>query len=66
MSVSGLCELCQQHEVIDGCDRCGRLVCERHYDKSTGLCIDCLREVGGHSVDERERDRPDGTDTYRF
>jgi ribosomal protein S14 len=64
MSVSGLCELCTQNEVVDGCDRCGRLVCERHYDEKTGLCTDCLREVGGDPSDEGES-QPDGVDTYR-
>ncbi|WP_254544475.1 hypothetical protein [Halomarina pelagica] len=69
MSVSGLCELCQTNEVVDGCDRCGRLVCERHYDRSTGLCTDCLREVGDAPGGEGQPDRgqgPDGVDTYEF
>lgn len=62
MSVSGLCELCTLNEITDGCDRCGRLVCERHYDESTGLCTDCRTEIG---PSEKERRRPDGVDTYR-
>lgn len=62
MSVSGLCELCTQNEIADGCDRCGRLVCEQHYDEATGLCTDCLKEVGSPDEDTR---RPDGVDTYR-
>lgn len=63
MSVSGLCELCQQREIVDGCERCGRLVCERHHDEASGLCVPCLREVRGYSDDQ---ERPDGVDTYRF
>lgn len=62
MSVSGLCELCTQNEIVDGCDRCGRLVCERHYDEATGFCTDCLEEVDPTGEDRR---RPDGVDTYR-
>ena len=68
MSVTGLCELCSTNEVVDGCDRCGRLVCEVHYDEETGLCTDCLKESGGRprgGTDE-EPDRPDGVDTYQF
>lgn len=61
MSVSGLCELCTQNEIVDGCDRCGRLVCEHHYDETTGLCTDCLTEVEPADGDRR----PDGVDTYR-
>ena len=68
MSVSGLCELCSTNEVVDGCDRCGRLACEVHYDEETGLCTDCLQEVGGTPDDDIERrpDGPDGVDTYQF
>jgi hypothetical protein len=72
MSVSGLCQICEQREVVDGCDRCGRLVCERHFEESAGLCVECYAEVGGgrergDSDDKRGRDRgPDGVDTYRF
>jgi hypothetical protein len=68
MSVAGLCELCSADEVVDGCDRCGRLVCETHYDEETGLCTDCLREVGRRPDDDTEErpDHPDGVDTYQF
>ncbi|MFC5972728.1 hypothetical protein ACFPYI_15430 [Halomarina salina] len=68
MSVSGLCELCSTNEIVDGCDRCGRLACEVHYDRETGLCTDCLKESGGTPDDEPERqpDGPDGVDTYQF
>lgn len=68
MSVSGLCEECGTGEVTDACDRCGRLVCERHYDEETGLCTDCASETGGIPAPERQRepDVPDEGDTYRF
>ncbi|UPM42510.1 hypothetical protein [Halocatena salina] len=62
MSVSGLCELCTQNEIVDGCDRCGRLVCERHYDEASGFCTDCLTEVEPTDDDTRQ---PDDVDTYR-
>ncbi|MFD1514937.1 hypothetical protein [Halomarina rubra] len=68
MSVTGLCELCTTNEVVDGCDRCGRLVCETHYDEQTGLCTDCLKEAGGRPAGEEDvqPDGPDGVDTYQF
>ena len=68
MSVTGLCELCTTNEVVDGCDRCGRLVCETHYDEETGLCTDCLREAGGRPADDtgRPADEHDDVDTYQF
>lgn len=68
MSVQGVCEICEAKPVVDGCDRCGRLVCEDHYDASTGLCTQCLAAVGG-PPDDREptdRDRPDGVDEHQF
>jgi hypothetical protein len=67
MSVSSPCEICNRADVDHVCDRCGKLVCSRHFDDDLGLCIECATEVeeGG----DRERvpdDMPDGVDTYRF
>jgi hypothetical protein len=67
MSVSGLCEICESATVEDSCKRCGRLVCEKHYDRETGLCTDCLAELGGKPTGDGEtRDYPDGVDEYQF
>jgi hypothetical protein len=70
MSVSGLCQICEEREVVDGCDRCGRLVCERHFEESAGICAECYAEFGGGRGEERQPGRdgpgPDGVDTYRF
>lgn len=69
MSVSGLCEICQQPDVDHGCDSCGQLVCDRHWDEQLGICIECSRQFGGG---DRERqptnpeNMPDGVDTYEF
>ena len=65
MSVSGLCEICGNALVEDGCDRCGRLVCIDHHDESTGLCPECLAEFGQERSDDTGA-RPDGVDEYRF
>jgi hypothetical protein len=67
MSVTGLCEVCGQPDVDDVCDRCGQLVCDRHVNESTGICVECAGEVGRPTDPTRHGD-PDreGTDTYRF
>jgi hypothetical protein len=69
MSVSGLCEVCERHEVVDGCDRCGRLVCGEHFERRHGVCTECFAEVGGTTGGDRRgggRDRPDGVGEYRY
>ncbi len=71
MSVDSLCQLCESEPVEESCDRCGRLVCARHFDEPTGLCTFCLSELGGDSSEDDDRtgegdEYPDGVDEYRF
>lgn len=68
MSVSGLCEICEAATIEDQCDRCGRLVCEDHYDRETGLCTDCAAEARRPTDGEEkdDRDYPDGVGEYEF
>ena len=70
MSVSGLCEICQRPNVDHTCDRCGKLVCDRHFDERSGVCSECASELGRADPtrdDENTRDdAPDGVDTYQF
>jgi len=66
MSVAGLCELCERPDVDHTCDRCGRLVCDRHWDEDIGMCVECGAEVGQPSDRMSPEDMPDGVDTYRF
>lgn len=68
MSVSGLCEVCQQPDVDHTCDRCGNLVCDRHFDADRGVCSECVVGVGpGDPTDPTGTDdMPDGVDTYQF
>lgn len=69
MSVSGLCEICQRPDVDHTCDRCGNLVCDRHFDDRREICSECVARVeGGDPVDPTGTgdDTPDGVDTYRF
>jgi hypothetical protein len=68
MSVASPCEICHTADVKHTCDRCGQLVCDRHFDDETGLCVECVADVGRG---DREpvpggEDMPDGVDTYRF
>lgn len=72
MSVTGLCEVCEEREVVGGCERCGKLVCEKHMDEETSYCTACYAEVYGHrEAHERgdrggSRDYPNGVGEYRF
>ena len=69
MSVAGLCELCESGSVEESCDRCGRLVCAKHYDEPTGRCTTCLSELGsdvGGDSGRGDTGYPDGVDEYRF
>jgi hypothetical protein len=66
MSVAGLCELCERPDVDHTCDRCGRLVCDRHWDEDTGMCVECGAEVGRPGDRVSPEGMPDGVDTYRF
>lgn len=67
MSVSGGCEICQTGDVAATCDRCGSLVCERHFDGEVGLCVECVVEVGGGDANRQQRgEYPDGVEEFRF
>lgn len=68
MSVETLCAICESRTAEHGCDRCGRMVCDVHYDTAAGLCAECLAETGGRPTGEEgsEQDRPDGVDEYEF
>lgn len=46
MSVTGLCMICEQREAEHQCPRCGRLVCDVHFDEDTGLDTQCSADVG--------------------
>jgi hypothetical protein len=66
VSVSTPCEICATADVRHTCDRCGRLVCERHFDEETGLCVECAAAVGPGRGRVPPEGMPDGVDTYRF
>ncbi|MEF8776571.1 MAG: hypothetical protein V5A43_08740 [Haloarculaceae archaeon] len=45
MSLETLCQLCESAPADHQCARCGRLVCDAHYDRASGRCTDCAVEV---------------------
>lgn len=63
MSVTGLCQICTTEEAEESCRLCGKLVCERHYEKSLEQCVECTGD--GDPTSERD-EMPDGVDTYQF
>lgn len=67
MSATGLCEICQRPDVDHTCDRCGLLVCDRHFDAQRGVCAECVAELTGERDGSRQPGSgPDGVDTYQF
>jgi hypothetical protein len=45
MSVTGLCQICEQHVAEESCDRCGAAVCAFDYDGEMGFCADCAQQA---------------------
>jgi hypothetical protein len=62
MSVTGLCVICDRPAVEHSCDRCGQLVCNRHWDNQRRICTECSGETGRGPIDPL----PDGVDTAQF
>ncbi|WP_267640309.1 hypothetical protein [Haloarchaeobius amylolyticus] len=59
MSVAGLCQICEDARARQHCNRCGAMVCENHFDRDHGMCLDCASRADPRGVDE-------GADTYQF
>lgn len=55
MSVSGLCQICEAAEATYDCNRCGALVCTEHWNRESGLCVECMAEVGGGREQKPEK-----------
>jgi hypothetical protein len=45
MSAETLCQICEAAPASHQCRRCGALVCDDHYDREIGLCVDCAAQV---------------------
>lgn len=57
MSVSGLCQICESNAAEESCERCGALVCERHYDGEHAMCVSCVAETTRGDRADRDRNR---------
>lgn len=67
MSVSGLCEICDRPDVDHNCDRCGMLVCDRHFDDDLAVCAECAVQFGQRKRESADTENlPDGVDTYEL
>jgi len=61
MSVAGICEICEDAQAVDRCERCGAVVCREHLAEGLGYCTSCAAEVQGQSEEPTE-----GGDTFQF
>jgi hypothetical protein len=43
MSVTGLCQICEAAMARHACSRCGRVVCDDHWNDAEGACTACLQ-----------------------
>lgn len=61
MSVTGLCQICEQNEAEYSCPNCGTLACEEHWNEPLGLCAQCAAAVD-RVEDDGEAVGPEGLD----
>ncbi|WP_158055845.1 eL43 family ribosomal protein [Halorussus halophilus] len=60
MSVTGLCQICEQREAKHSCPNCGTLACERHWNEETDLCEQCASTIqGGQRPQTDQPTQPD-------
>jgi len=41
MSVTGLCDVCEDRTAAHSCPQCGAVVCEKHFDEEFEVCLRC-------------------------
>ena len=46
MSLTGLCQVCEAATAGHACDRCGRAVCDDHWDEAARACSGCAAGRG--------------------
>lgn len=52
MSFTGVCQVCEAAEASQTCEQCGAHICETHYNRERGLCVQCAQRSGtgeGHA-----------------
>jgi hypothetical protein len=57
MSVETLCQICEDARATQQCNHCGAMVCDRHYEREHGMCLDCASDTDPTSTDG---------DTYQY
>jgi hypothetical protein len=45
MSVTDVCQVCESAPGRHTCPQCGALVCDDHFDRASGLCVQCVSAV---------------------
>lgn len=65
MSVTGLCQVCEQREAKHSCPNCGTLACDQHWDEGTDLCAQCATTIQGGQTDELGQPDVDDEDLLR-
>ena len=55
MSVTGLCQICENAPARHDCRYCGRQVCRDHWNERVGACAPCA-EASGVGDDDRPGD----------
>jgi hypothetical protein len=65
MSVTGLCEICENRTAEHSCSQCGSVVCEKHYETEFQVCMQCAPSGTGDQPDGTSRDDSD-VDTFQI
>jgi len=66
MSVTGLCQICEQNEADHSCPNCGTLACEDHWNERFDLCAECAATAEGGDRGTAVPDDLDDEDVMRF
>ena len=63
MSVTGLCQVCENAPARHDCRYCGRQVCRDHWNEAVGACVACAEAAGvGAGGDSSGGDDPSDVD----
>lgn len=64
MSVTGLCDICENRTADRSCPQCGAVVCEKHFDEEFGACMRCAPARGPSQ--EHEPSEGEDFDTFQL
>ncbi|WP_066417229.1 hypothetical protein [Halorubrum aethiopicum] len=71
MSVTGLCQICENAPARHACRYCGRQVCRDHWNETVGACTPCAEasgvgDGGGGRGGRSDDDTDGGDDGFRI